>query len=62
MNIYEISFQLSSGRHQSPATVCLSADNQAQAVETAKQTVLAQEPSTDVLEITGVRTISLKEA
>lgn len=62
MNTYEVSFQLSSGWHQSPATVCLQADTREQAVKEAKNTVLSQEPSTDILTVTGIRTISLKEA
>lgn len=62
MNIYEVQFQLSSGRRQSPATVCLSADNSEQAIKEARSTVLVQEPSTDVITTVGIRTISLKEA
>ena len=62
MNIYEVQFQLSSGWHQSPATVCLQADTREQAVKEAKNTVLSQEPATDILIVTGIRTINAQEA
>lgn len=62
MNTYEVSFQLYSGRRESPATVCLQADTCEQAVEEAKNTILSQELATDTLEVVGIRTISLKEA
>ena len=62
MGVYEVEFMLYGGRRESPATVCLSADNPEQAVREAKSTVLSQEPATDILTVTGIRTINAQEA